>query len=324
MNKVANLSDQITSRIGVNPLKTRRFFACTLLQVGFSTLIAACGGSTSPERDLDASRDSAAGDGEIRGDGDAAEVNPDAGPDASMMGSDMLRCDASTISITGAVDDTPFAAQYKISTRFVTDDSASHELPAWGRLSVRWHEQLAVDEHADGATLDLSVPFSDIALAGRIFCATSATTTRRADRYEHHVTGLAEARCPGTPVSGTVNVSPTKVLGTVDGLSIDEDVGRIQQSPGRFRVLTGNELILLSDTQSLGAANGKLLSGSFVLENGVRYCVGGGSFTRDTSQPESTVTLTLTNLSKLQACDALPAVGSLEICVADPWQLDRP
>ncbi|MFT3924261.1 MAG: hypothetical protein QM778_17125 [Myxococcales bacterium] len=105
---------------------------------------------------------------------------------------------------------------------------------------------------------------------------------------------------------------------------LDHEVGRIQQAPGRFRVLAPTELVLLSDTSSLSATSGKVTSGTFVLENGDRYCVGGGSFTRDTSQPESTVTLTLTNLSRMPACDALPIIGSLDICVADPWQLDRP
>lgn len=32
----------------------------------------------------------------------------------------------------------------------------------------------------------------------------------------------------------------------------------------------------------------------------------------------------LTNLSKLPACSALPVVGELGACVADPWQLERP
>lgn len=302
------------------------------LSIGGSLALLGCGTSAAPALDggHPVSVDGAIVDGGARGAKDAEPASDDASPNGSdarpdgSTGSLEVACRPSTIALRGVIDGNALARDYKIINRFVTDEFSSHELPDWGRVSIGWQVKLLTGQTADEVTAEVALPFSDPTAPGRIFCSTTASTTRSEERYEHHIAQLAEARCPGEPVAGALTVTPTRLTGTVDGMPVDEAVPRIQEATPRFRVLGKYEVVLLSNVLQPDAQTGEIVSGTFVLNDEVRYCVGGGTFTRQASGSESSVTMTLTNLSRLPACADLPKVGEMKICIADPWQLERP
>ena len=146
---------------------------------------------------------------------------------------------------------------------------------------------------------------------------------RGATSYRHHSEHLSVLRCPGIAVDGSLMASPTHLTGTVDGASVDETVNGAKLAPGRIQLIAERLFNLEVDDAGTGAAAGNIESGYFRAASGDYYCIGGGSFTRsDPSDPEA-VSVMLTNFSRVE-CRELPVAGSIDACIADNWQTDRP
>jgi hypothetical protein len=273
------------------------------------------------------------GDGAIRDEVDADAASAAPGAEATIDGGsdrdgstplpDVITCDVSRIALRGTIDGKEVAYDYRISNRVVGDDFAGYELPMWGRVSFAWNAKLGIGQSVSDAGVELELPFGEDAFSGRAFCSTMTTTTRQSAQYDHKVVQLAEARCPGTAIAGELMVTPEMLTGSLEGSSVSQPVRRIFEQSEHFRVVATRDLIV-STSGPADATAGVVSSGRFMSEDGTRYCIGGGTFTQDTSGAEPRITMKLTNLSRLPACSALPVVGELRACVADPWQLERP
>lgn len=234
-----------------------------------------------------------------------------------------LGCEPDTIAVRATIDGAPFLREYDVASHAVSNIASSHNLPQWGDLHLRWGTSLMVGQAEASMIFELNLPYSDPELPGMILCGDDGVSARREMSYLHTSQHLARVECPGTPVAGSIDVTLDTLSGNVDGLELPQDVRGALLAPGRVRLLGNSSFFLLTDDPGAEAASGQVLSGRF-RDSGVHYCIGGGSFSRPDPDDPKKILATLTNLSRVAPCNELPAVGTIDICIADWWQTEQP
>ena len=144
--------------------------------------------------------------------------------------------------------------------------------------------------------------------------------------HEHDRAGfvahrLVELVCPGTPVSGTLDLSATTLSGTVDGMTIDSNLLYNVSGPGTQDASADDddhELNLATNDAAGTASTGQVSEGHLEIQAPLAqaiYCTGSASFTRS---PAGAATAHFSGLSKIGSCTTAPSVGNVTVCAQDP------
>lgn len=240
-------------------------------------------------------------------------------PDASTPA---IACAPQTIALRSSAGKS-LVRDYAITTRAVFDMATSHNLPQWGTLKLSWSAELSVGERADVTGFDWVPARDDTEFPGSALCGAGGTTYRDAALYMHTSIRLAEVACPGEAVDGTVRLAMTGATGTIAGVAVAGSVDWFQVAPGWVRA-SWNDARIEIDDSGADSPSGAVLGGWFRAEDGRYYCVAGGTYARpDRADPEA-MQLSLTGLSRVAPCAMLPERATLDVCIADEWQSERP